>query len=90
MTIMPTGASDAGCIESYAENPVHWVTVRRPEVVGTGKSTGRGRLADRRRLDAQYLGDSNRRAGRWGARPYTLTAPALRTGKGAVQVCQEA
>ncbi|MEU9850088.1 hypothetical protein [Streptomyces sp. NPDC047985] len=29
---MPTGASDAGCIESYAENPVHWVDVRRPEV----------------------------------------------------------
>lgn len=29
---MPTGASDAGCIESYAENPVHWVTVRAAEV----------------------------------------------------------
>ncbi|KOV78396.1 MULTISPECIES: hypothetical protein [unclassified Streptomyces] len=29
---MPTGASDAGCIESYAENPVHWSKVRRPEV----------------------------------------------------------
>ncbi|MET9079845.1 hypothetical protein ABZX95_49125 [Streptomyces sp. NPDC004232] len=29
---MPTGASDAGCIESYAENPVHWVKARRPEV----------------------------------------------------------
>jgi hypothetical protein len=29
---MPTGASDAGCIESYAENPVHWVTVRPPDV----------------------------------------------------------
>ncbi|MFG2260830.1 hypothetical protein [Streptomyces mirabilis] len=29
---MPTGASDAGCIEIYAENPVHWVKVRRPEV----------------------------------------------------------
>ncbi|MBX9399476.1 hypothetical protein K4749_39575 [Streptomyces sp. TRM72054] len=28
---MPTGASDASCIESYAENPVHWVNVRRPE-----------------------------------------------------------
>jgi hypothetical protein len=28
----PTGASNAGCIESYAENPVHWVTVRPPEV----------------------------------------------------------
>ncbi|MEU6557787.1 hypothetical protein ABZ915_47440 [Streptomyces sp. NPDC046915] len=29
---MPTGASDAGCIEIYAENPVHWVKIRRPEV----------------------------------------------------------
>jgi hypothetical protein len=29
---MPTGASDAGCIESYAEDPVHWVTIRPPEV----------------------------------------------------------
>ncbi|MCG0284006.1 hypothetical protein [Streptomyces sp. PSAA01] len=29
---MPTGASDAGCLESYAENPVYWVKVRRPEV----------------------------------------------------------
>ncbi|MFF4961407.1 hypothetical protein ACFY2Z_31050 [Streptomyces sp. NPDC001222] len=29
---MPTGASDAGCIESYAEKPVYWVEVRRPEV----------------------------------------------------------
>ncbi|WP_180291718.1 hypothetical protein [Streptomyces sp. 3214.6] len=28
---MPTAASDAGCIEIYAENPVHWVAVRRPE-----------------------------------------------------------
>lgn len=31
-TGMPTGASDEGCIESYAENPVHWVTVRPPQV----------------------------------------------------------
>ncbi|MCZ4607704.1 hypothetical protein O3S80_28875 [Streptomyces sp. Lzd4kr] len=29
---MPTGVSDAGCIERYAENPVHWVTIRSPEV----------------------------------------------------------
>ncbi|CAM5641820.1 hypothetical protein STAFG_0273 [Streptomyces afghaniensis 772] len=29
---MPTGASDAGCIESYSENPEHWVTVRPPQV----------------------------------------------------------
>ncbi|MFF0198859.1 hypothetical protein ACFYT5_38760 [Streptomyces anulatus] len=31
-TGMPTGASDEGCIESYAKNPVHWVTVRPPQV----------------------------------------------------------
>ncbi|MFE3826689.1 hypothetical protein [Streptomyces sp. NPDC059092] len=29
---MPTGASDAGCIESYAAEPVYWVKVRPPEV----------------------------------------------------------
>ncbi|MGA5220994.1 hypothetical protein ACPCAE_33695 [Streptomyces cinereoruber] len=29
---MPTGASDAGCIEEFAENPVHWVGVRPREV----------------------------------------------------------
>ncbi|GAA2919676.1 MULTISPECIES: hypothetical protein [Streptomyces] len=29
---MPTGVSDAGCIEGYAENPVHWVAVRPPEI----------------------------------------------------------
>jgi hypothetical protein len=29
---MPTGASDAGCIEIFAENPVHWVEVRPVEV----------------------------------------------------------
>ncbi|MER7812938.1 hypothetical protein [Streptomyces sp900116325] len=29
---MPTGASDAGCIESYAANPVHWVAVRPSQV----------------------------------------------------------
>lgn len=29
---MPTAASDAGCIEVYAENPVHWLTVRPPEI----------------------------------------------------------
>ncbi|MER6112661.1 hypothetical protein [Streptomyces hirsutus] len=29
---MPTGASDAGCIENFAKNPVHWVRVRPPEV----------------------------------------------------------
>ncbi|MGW6309100.1 hypothetical protein [Streptomyces niveus] len=30
---MPTGASDAGCIEIYAENPVYWVE-RRSHKVG--------------------------------------------------------
>ncbi|MGW3192731.1 hypothetical protein ACWDBT_33385 [Streptomyces ardesiacus] len=30
---MPTGASDAGCIESYAKNPVYWVELR-PHKVG--------------------------------------------------------
>ncbi|MFF5393352.1 hypothetical protein ACFY5H_34470 [Streptomyces sp. NPDC013012] len=30
---MPTGASDAGCIEEFAENPVYWVG-RRPREVG--------------------------------------------------------
>ncbi|MFC8863254.1 hypothetical protein [[Kitasatospora] papulosa] len=29
---MPTGVSDAGCIENYAKNPVHWVAVRPPQV----------------------------------------------------------
>ncbi|WP_327159534.1 hypothetical protein OHB11_38895 [Streptomyces zaomyceticus] len=29
---MPTGASDAGCIEKFADNPVHWVKVRPREV----------------------------------------------------------
>lgn len=31
-TSMPTGSSDAGCIESYAKDPVHWVTVRPPQI----------------------------------------------------------
>lgn len=30
---MPTGATDAGCIEKFAENPVHWVQ-NRPREVG--------------------------------------------------------
>lgn len=30
---MPTGETDAGCIESYAENPTHWVA-NRPREVG--------------------------------------------------------
>ncbi|MER6017731.1 hypothetical protein [Streptomyces anulatus] len=31
-TGMPTGVSDEDCIESYAEIPVHWVTVRPPQI----------------------------------------------------------
>ncbi|WP_232486324.1 MULTISPECIES: hypothetical protein [Streptomyces] len=38
---MPTGASDAGCIESFAKNPVR-VAVRPQRSAGTGKSTVRG------------------------------------------------
>lgn len=48
---MPTGASDAGCIESYAEDPVRSRSVpgSRPEL---GKSTGPGcaRLSPGRRV----------------------------------------
>ena len=29
---MPTGASDTGCIEHYAEDPVYWVGQRAPEI----------------------------------------------------------
>lgn len=29
---MPTGASDAGCIEDFAKDPVYWVKIRPPEV----------------------------------------------------------
>ena len=29
---MPTGASDAGCIEHYAKDPVYWVGIRAPEI----------------------------------------------------------
>ncbi|MFC7796204.1 helicase HerA domain-containing protein [Streptomyces cinereoruber] len=39
---MPTGKSDAGCIESYSADPVCWVRVRPRKSAGTGKSTGRG------------------------------------------------
>ncbi|MEU5957972.1 hypothetical protein [Streptomyces sp. NPDC047525] len=52
---MPTGASDAGCIEDYADNPVHWVTVRPPEVGRHWEEHGTWRrpplLLDRRLLD---------------------------------------
>ncbi|WP_327110860.1 hypothetical protein OG206_00110 [Streptomyces sp. NBC_01341] len=29
---MPTGKSEAGLIEHFAQHPVHWVTVRPPQV----------------------------------------------------------
>ncbi|WP_234427005.1 hypothetical protein [Streptomyces niger] len=29
---MPTGESDADCIEHFAQNPVHWVKAEPPEV----------------------------------------------------------
>ncbi|MCI4145772.1 hypothetical protein [Streptomyces sp. MMS20-AI2-20] len=29
---MPTGESEAGLIEHFAQHPVHWVTVRPPQV----------------------------------------------------------
>jgi hypothetical protein len=29
---MPTGESEAGLIEHFTKNPVHWVAVRAPEV----------------------------------------------------------
>ncbi|MFC9234925.1 hypothetical protein ACFTZK_00240 [Streptomyces decoyicus] len=47
---MPTGASDAGCIESFAENPVHWVKVRPP----------RGRSALGRAWDVEAPADPDR------------------------------
>ncbi|MET7903859.1 hypothetical protein ABZS86_21400 [Streptomyces sp. NPDC005355] len=57
---MPTGASDAGCIESYAENPVHWVKVRRPEVGRHWEEHGTWLrppiLIDRRLLDPSQSG----------------------------------
>ncbi|GAA3783455.1 hypothetical protein GCM10022403_017580 [Streptomyces coacervatus] len=57
---MPTGASDAGCIESYAENPVHWVRVRPPEVSWHWEKHGTWLrppiLIDRRLLDPSNSG----------------------------------
>ncbi|MFJ4584037.1 hypothetical protein [Streptomyces echinatus] len=57
---MPTGASDAGCLESYAKNPEHWVKVRRPEVGRYWDEHGTWLrppiLIDRRLLDPSYSG----------------------------------
>ncbi|MFB7198291.1 hypothetical protein [Streptomyces sp. NPDC056240] len=57
---MPTGASDAGCIESFAENPVHWVTVRPAEVGRHWEEHGTWMrppiLIDRRLLDPSDRG----------------------------------
>ncbi|MFD7438831.1 hypothetical protein [Streptomyces sp. NPDC059861] len=57
---MPTGASDAGCIESFAENPVHWVMVRPPEVGRHWEEQGTWLrppiLIDRRFLDPSASG----------------------------------
>lgn len=57
---MPTGASDAGCIENFAENPVHWVKVRPPEVGRHWEEHGTWRrppiLIDRRLLDPSDSG----------------------------------
>ncbi|MFF7290229.1 hypothetical protein [Streptomyces griseorubiginosus] len=52
---MPTGATDAGCIESYAADPVYWVKVRPPEVGRHWEEHGTWMrpplLIDRRLLD---------------------------------------
>jgi len=57
---IPTGVSDAGCIEIYAENPVHWVTVRAPEVGRCWEERGTWLrpplLLDRRLLDPSDSG----------------------------------
>lgn len=52
---MPTGKTDAGCIESYAAHPVHWVAVRPPEISRHWEEHGTWLrpplLIDRRLLD---------------------------------------
>ncbi|MGA5566618.1 hypothetical protein ACPCUV_36375 [Streptomyces platensis] len=52
---MPTGESDAGCIESYAADPVYWVKVRPPEIGRHWEDHGTWMrpplLIDRRLLD---------------------------------------
>ncbi|MER7694673.1 hypothetical protein, partial [Streptomyces sp. NPDC097610] len=57
---MPTGASDAGCIEYFAQNPVYWVKIR-PAAVGHhweehGTWMRAPILIDRRLLDSSYSG----------------------------------
>ncbi|MER6555980.1 MULTISPECIES: hypothetical protein [Streptomyces] len=57
---MPTGASDDGCIEEFAENPVHWVQ-NRPQEVGRhweehGTWMRPPLLIDRRLLDPPSSG----------------------------------
>ncbi|MEU6709677.1 hypothetical protein [Streptomyces wuyuanensis] len=57
---MPTGQSDAGLIEHVAQNPVHWVKVRRPEVGRYWEEHGTWLrpplLIDRRLLDRAASG----------------------------------
>ncbi|WP_229871866.1 hypothetical protein [Streptomyces longisporoflavus] len=52
---MPTGESDAGLIEHFAENPVYWASVKIPEVGRHWEEYGTWRrpllLIDRRLLD---------------------------------------
>ncbi|MEU5163843.1 hypothetical protein AB0G74_30105 [Streptomyces sp. NPDC020875] len=59
-TTMPTGASEADCIETYAENPVHWVTVRPAEIGRHWEDHGtwlrQPLLIDRRLLDSSEHG----------------------------------
>ncbi|MER7050279.1 hypothetical protein [Streptomyces jumonjinensis] len=57
---IPTGASDAGCIESFADNPVHWISVRPPEIGRRWEDHGTWLrppiLIDRRLLDPSDTG----------------------------------
>ncbi|MFD4955195.1 hypothetical protein [Streptomyces sp. NPDC058451] len=57
---MPTGESEAGLIEHIAKNPVHWVTVRPPEVGRRWEDHGTWLrpplLIDRRLLDPESSG----------------------------------
>jgi hypothetical protein len=57
---LPTGATDAGCIEEFAKNPVHWVTVRPLEVGQHWEEHGTWLrpplLIDRRLLDPSDSG----------------------------------
>lgn len=57
---MPTGVSDAGCIESFAQNPEHWVKVRPAEVGRHWEEHGTWMrppiLIDRRLLEPSAIG----------------------------------